>query len=235
MNKITIIISIAAGVFCAVLSVMGADIFDAAYKIVIIAALLFTCSRVFAGAVKRGGESPLLAGALGLGLLLVSEVYSFAYIYLLKGGAEDITVSNYSRPCAYLFFLLALLSLMKNAKALRMAASVIATAAMGVIFYAVIADRPLLLYNSALSVAILCVLPAVCLLVQAKEAKAIACSILALCGLDIVNRLLILFDPGWHWHDMAVVLYPVVYIWIGRAMLGLRRIDAAESEVKDIG
>lgn len=90
------------------------------YRILIIAALLFSCSRAFAAAVKSGDRGALLTAALGMGTFAVNEIYVFAYIYLLRGDASDITVANYSRNCAYLFFIAAVLLLLPGAgKALR--------------------------------------------------------------------------------------------------------------------
>ena len=188
------------------------------YRLVIIAALLFCSSCVFTGAAKRGGI-PLLSGALGLGLLAVSELYTFAYIYLLQGESIDITVSNYIRPCAYLFIMLTVLEQLssKRVNILRKLLSALSIAALLLIFYSVIANNLVLLSYSALSIAALCILSAVFLLLKSK--RLFALSVIAFCLLDIANRLMVLYPPGWLWHDMVLVFYPPVYLWLGWALL----------------
>jgi hypothetical protein len=177
---------------------------------------------VFTGVAKQGGI-PLLAGALGLGLLVVSELYTFAYIYLLQGESIDITVSNYSRPCAYLFFMLTLTQLahFKQRKILRIVINALSAVLIILIFYAVVADSLVLLNFSTLFIAFLCILPAIFLLIKSK--CMFACSVIVFCCLDIANRLMVLYPPGWLWHDMVFVFYPPVYLWLGWTLLKLCR------------
>jgi hypothetical protein len=231
LNK-KLIVGFALSAVYIVMSLTGIAGLDAGargifYRIIIIAALLLSCFPVFREAVKSKGGI-ILAGALGLGLLAVNEVYSFAYIYLGQGGAEDITVSNFSRPCAYLFFILAVTSLypsfMKTGKGLKTGVGIVSTIAALIIFYGVIANQPSFLYYSALAIAILCALSAVFLLFgSVRNHKIFACSILAVCLLDSANRLLIIYTPGWLWRDIVIALYPTAYLWFGAVLLSLKK------------
>jgi len=221
MKKVFIIVAALSGlyIFLALTGLAGLDTETGGilYRLVIIAALLFVCSCVFTGAAKQGGI-PLLTGALGLGLLAVSEIYTFAYIYLLQGENIDITVSNYSRPCAYLFFMLTLTQLLhlKQRKILRIVISTVAAVLIISIFYAVVADNLVLLNYSTLFIAVLCILPAIFLLIKSKSM--FACSVVVLCCLDIAHRLMVLYQPQGLWQDF-IVFYPLIYLWLGWALL----------------
>ncbi|MDR1465150.1 MAG: hypothetical protein LBJ11_07630 [Oscillospiraceae bacterium] len=184
------------------------------YRAVILAALLYACCRAFWTIIKTGVTDTLLAAALGLATFAVNELYSFAYIYLLRGSAMDMTVGNYSRNCAYLFFTAAVFSLFPSFhKIPRISVSALSATAILLIFYGVVAGNSTLLYYSALAVVLLCILPTVYLIIKGnRPAKAFGLAILAIGILDSANRLLILFDPGWHWRDMALAFYPVMYL-----------------------
>ena len=206
------------------------------YRIMIIAALLYACSRAFAGAAREGGDRIHLTGALGLGTFAVNEIFLLAYIYLLKGAPSDITIGNYSRNCAYLFFMAVVLSLIESPakRMLRIRISMFSFAATAVILYAVITNDPRLLYDSALALVILCVLPTIRLLFHSykikklKSARIFAYSILAVSVLDSLNRLLIIYSPGWYWRDIILAFYPTVYLMIGFSLTALRK-EAADN------
>ena len=199
------------------------------YRLIIIAALLLSCSRAFAGA-GRGGA--LLAGALGLGAFAVFEIYSFAYIYLYGGSPADLTVGNYTRNCAYLFFMAAALYLIppvfKAHKAIRAVLGVGSSVALGFIFYAIIASNYPLLAYSALAITVLCLLSAVVLI---KHSRLFAISIIVVCLLGTASRLLLMTDynMGWHLRDTLISLYPAAYLLIGYALTRLRK-EAANNE-----
>ena len=221
MKKVFVIVTALSGLYIifALTGLAGLDT-DAGgiiYSLVIIATLLFVCSCVFTGAARHGGI-PLLAGALGLGLLAVSELYTFAYIYLLQGESIDITVSNYSRPCAYLFFMLTLTQLLhiKHRKIPRIVISTMAAVLVILIFYAVVTDNLVLLNYATLLIAVLCILPAILLLINTKSM--FACSVIVLCCLDIAHRLMVLYQPQGLWQGF-IVFYPLIYLWLGWALL----------------
>jgi len=198
-----------------------------ALRAVTLAVLVYICVHAFRGALSGGDSNAALTGALGLGTLAVSEVYAFCYIYLQHGSARDITLGNYSRNCAYLFFIASLICLipdtLKSGRLLRISANALSPISILLIFYGVITGNPHLLYYSALLMMVLCVLPAVVLLISGeKKAKAFSLAIITLSILDSLNRLLIIFDPGWHWRDMIIALYPAVYLFAGFALPQLK-------------
>ena len=234
MNKKLWLITTLTAVYIA-LCAAGIAGFDAGsagvmFRLLTIAALIFAVSRAFTGAAGRGGDGAALAGALGLGLLAAGEVYTFCHIYLLGGMAEDITVGNYSRNCAYIFFLSAVLYLLsKTLKWAKRAAGGLSAAAILCIFYGVVADNAAVLYYAALVMMVLCGLACVyALIIGNRETKAFALSLLALCLLDSANRLLILFNPGWLWRDIVVAPYPLAYIFISAGLLKLREVTDNE-------
>ena len=220
-----------------ILSALGVAGISAAsgvfYRMFVIANLLYSAVLVFTHAISLGDRDALFTGALGLGTLAVNEVYSFAYIYILHGSPIDITVGNYSRNCAALFFIVAVLFLvlppMKLEKALRVVVSVFSSAAAMLIIFAIIVGNSDMLYYSALTIVCLCVLLSVYLLCQSFKikqlgtAKAFSCSIIALSILDTVNRILIIFRPGLYLSDIIHSLYPLVYLWIGFGLINLRK------------
>ncbi|GHV13858.1 hypothetical protein FACS1894219_09220 [Clostridia bacterium] len=220
MNKrVLLILSLALTVLYAAISAAGYGVSGEYggifYRLIIIAALIYTCVCIFFVIVKKGVTDTLMGAALGLGTFAVNELYSFAYIYLLQGGASDITVGNYSRNCAYLFWMAAVFSLLPSFnKVLRTVVSTLSAGAILLVFYGVVAG------NSALAVALLCILPAVYLTVKGdKTAKAFGLAVIAAGVLDSANRLMILFDPGLHWRDIILAFYPAVYLALGFASL----------------
>lgn len=205
---------------------LDAEIHGIVFRLAVIAALLYAVTRAFAGVAKRGIEGAVLAGVLGLGMLAASEVYTFCHIYLLGGGAEDITVAHYSRPCAYLFFITAVLPGLLSRKVFQRTVGVVASVSVLSVFAAVIANAPVLLGYADLLLAAVCILPAIVLLtVGGREGKGFALSLIALCVVDSANRLLILMGSGQLWRDIAVSLYPIAYILI---CTGLRRLGKTE-------
>jgi len=197
------------------------------YKLVIIAALLGACALALKGAGSTGKRIATLTGALGLGLFAVTEVFAFAYLTLLHGSELDITVANYSRNCAYLFFLAALLYLVpesaKGRKPLQVVASGLSALAIVFILMGVVLNNPELLYYSALLMMVLSVASAIYLIITGNRGvRLFAASVIAMSILDSIHRLLIIFDPGWYWHDITLLLYPVAYLFIGFALLTLR-------------
>jgi len=225
-----LLISLAPAAAYIILSIAGLGLSGATggilYRALIIAYLLYACVLAFKGA-RRGGEA-VLAGALGLGLIAVNEVYLFSYLYLLQGDAADITVANYARNCAYLFFLAVLMYMLPKAargrNVLLIGATAVSAAAMLGILYGVVANNPESLYYSALTMMVLSVLCAVYLLIAGrKAARPFAVSVIALSVLDTAYRLLTipLFALGWHWRDIVVSFYPAVYLLIGFALICL--------------
>lgn len=242
MNRIVFFITSALTAVYVALSIMGIagvsnEAGGFAYRLITIAALIYACSRLFASVVTHpaasrhpseegnlGADNTLFAAALGLGTFAVNEIYVFAYIYLLKGSAEDVTVGNYSRNCVYLFFIAAVFFLLpKIGKALRICVSILSAGAAFLIFTGVVTDNAKMLYYSALTLMLLCVLSAAVLLkTGGKDAKILALSIIAVSVLDSANRLLLLYNPGWHWRDIVLAFYPAVYLIIGAASMRLK-------------
>jgi len=200
-------------------------------QIITIAVLLFAFVLVLRGTGLITNRIAALTGALGLGLLAATEIYSFAYFYLMHGNAADITVANYSRNCAYLFFLAAILYLLQNKRGrslcLQIVAGIISVLAIVLIFIGVITGDPRVLYYSALVMMVLCVLSAVYLIIKGrKDAKLFALFIIFMCVLDSVHRLLIIYCYTWYQANIALLFYPVVYLLIGISLYRL------EEEVK---
>jgi len=234
LNKIFLLISIGLSAIYVALSESGIAGIETEsggllYRLIVIAALLFCCVRAFGGA---NGGGAALAGALGLGVFAVNEVYAFAYIYLLGGNAGDVTVANISRNCAYLFFLTATLRLIPRApKFLRAVLSALSSVAMLLIFYGVIADIHAILYYPALGIMVLCTGFAVYLLIRGdKPARIFAGSVIAVGLIDSLNRILVIFDFGHHWRDVVLSLFPPAYLLICFALIGLKREEEASYE-----
>jgi hypothetical protein len=201
------------------------------YKIVIIVHLLFACSLVFK---EAGNRVTMLIGALGLGLLAVNEVFLFAYIHLFNGSTLDITVANYSRNCAYLFFLAALLSLLPPAlkwkKVNQIGANGLSAAVIILIFYGVLTDQANLLYYAAITMMVLCTASALLLLAgKNRNATLFAISIIIACVLDAAYHIFSLLNNlnlSWYWQDIVMSLYPAVYLFIGFALIRLKEEEA---------
>jgi hypothetical protein len=196
------------------------------FKLITIATLLYACCLPFWGRGKAGGRVAL-TGVLGLGLLAVNEVFSLAYIYLLHGDAADITVRNYSQNCAYLFFMAVVLyslpESVRGKRILQISVNTLSVISMCCIFYGDIAGNAKLLYYPALLMMILCVWCATYLLISGtRYAKPFAVWVIAACALDSLNRVLIIFDLGWQWHDLVLSLYPIANLFIGFALTRLR-------------
>lgn len=205
------------------------------YRLIIIAALLFSCVRAFAGAGQRGA---VLAGALGLSAFAVFEIYSLAYIYLLNGSPADITVSNYTRNCAYLFFMAAVGYLappvFKAYKTIRAILNAVVSAVTILIFYAVIADHYPLLAYSVLTITLMCLLSAVLLFCQlcrgeqCSSVRLFAGAIIMFCLLDTAYRLLIMFGGTGYLRDVITAFKPAAYLLIGCALTRLKTPGSAE-------
>ena len=200
------------------------------YRLIIIATLIFSCSR----SIKASGKNvAVLAGVLGLGSFVLFEIYSFAYIYLYGGKTTDITVSNFTWNCGYLFFIVAALYLtppvFKAHKVFRTALGVISSAAIVMIFYSIVDNDYHLLVYSELLVTIVCLLTMIVLL---KNYRLLAASIIFLCLLSMTGRLLLIYDTGWNLRDFVISLYPAVYLLVGWALIDIDRsgVEAAEHE-----
>ncbi|MCL2222303.1 MAG: hypothetical protein FWC20_08355 [Oscillospiraceae bacterium] len=231
MNKKLLLTLIPAAIYV-VLSIAGFGLSGRfgglVYRLVIIVYLLYACVLVWRGA-AGGGRETVFTGALGLGLFAVREIYHLVYVYLLGGYSGDITVGNYIRNCAYLFFMAALLCsispTVKGKKIIQIGASALSAGAIFCILYGVLSGNPYLLYYSALAMVVMAVLSAVCLLItRERKAKTFAWSVIAVCALDTIYRLLTLpaFAPGWHWRDIAVSFYPAAYMLLAFALIRLR-------------
>ena len=204
-------------------------------QIITIAVLLFAFILVFRRTGLITNRIAALTGALGLGLLAATEIYSFAYFHLMHGDAADITVANYSRNCAYLFFLAAILYLLTEqdkrgrSLCLQIVAGIISVLAIVLIFIGVITGDPQVLYYSALVMMVLCVLSAVFLIVKGnRDARLFAFSVIIVCVLDSIHRLLIIFCHTWYQADIALLFYPVVYLLIGFSLYRLEEEPKAD-------
>ena len=234
MNKKFLLFLIPAAMYV-VLSIAGLGISGRAgtiiYRAVIIVYLLLACTLAFKGAGRGEHMNPaVLIGALGLGLFAVNEIYLLAHIYLLGGNARELTVANFARNCAYLFFMAAILSLSpadaRWKKHITAAMNILSTAAIIIILYGIVADNPYVLYYSALILVSLSIWSALCLLLhKAQKTKPLAYAVIAVCVIDTANLLMYIFTPAWHWHDIVVSLYPVVYLLLGFSLFHLREGD----------
>lgn len=205
------------------------------YHALTIVVLLYVCIRCISDIVKRNSKNVLFFGTLGLCSLAVNEIYTFVYLYIWQGSPTDITISNYSRNCVYLFFVPTILMLVLLPQRIENIAkksiSAVSFAAILLIIYGVIIGNPKLVYYPAISLAVLCALPAAYLFIQSikikrlENTKLFACSMLALSILDSLNRLVLLFEPGWYWGDIVRSFYPPVYLLIGFGLIRLGRAD----------
>jgi hypothetical protein len=195
--------------------------------IITVCVLLVVCVRVFKGTSKAAGGS-FFAGAFGLGTFAVNEVYSFFYLYIFRGNEADITVAHFNRNCAFLFFIAALLLLLRGDEklisAIKYGVGSVSSITAVVIFYAVLIDNPDLLYYPALVNLLLCTALTVYVFFQAPRGnvvRAFACSIAAVYLLESAHRLMIIYPVSPLWHDIAVSLYPLAYIFFGLTLLRL--------------
>ena len=198
------------------------------FRLIIIVVLLFSCSRVFSVEIFKQG-SALLAGALGLGVLVIFELFSFAYIYLYSGEHTDITISIYTRNCAYLFFLTAVIILIppvfKSYKTIRFATCIFASFSIAIIIYAIIINSSILLVYSTISIKILCFIAATVLYFKEKKnnpVRLFTISVRVICFLEMAEQLLILYGNIWNLRDIIISFYPVVYFLIGYALVCIR-------------
>lgn len=239
-NKIAIVIAFICPLIYIALSLTGftgisSPYSEIVYRVITILSLLYVCVGVLKEVIKQKGTGAALPGVLGLGVLLVNEVYTFAYLHILQGKAADITVSNYSRNCGYLFFISAVLLLVvlpkKNGNIIKKVIGTISTLEMLLIFYGVIKSNAAVLYYSAMSLAILSTLCSLCLIIQSfkinnmEYVRNFACSILVLGLLDSLNRLLVIFHFEWEWRDIFLAFYPPIYLFIGLSLLALQKKD----------
>jgi hypothetical protein len=132
-----------------------------------------------------------------------------------------------------LFFIAAVLLLLPNAgKLLKIITSVLSTAVILAIFYGIVANNEELMYYPALILVSLCILLTIALLIKGiKTSRFFAVRVLSVGVIDSLNRLTVLFPPGWHWRDIILSLYPAIYLIFIPALLGLRVIK----EVRDSG
>lgn len=244
MNRISTIWLVVAALTVAYVTLSGLGITgletgtgEAVYRLIVIAALSFSCARVFAGRAVQ--TDAVLAGVLGLAALAIFEIYSLAHLYLLGGSPTDITLNSYNRNCAYLFFMSAVAltvpPVSKARTAFRAVLGTIASAVTVLIFYTVLVANHWLLYWCVLIMSALCSLSAVFLLwlshgkgrphaVQDPHgAKFFAVSLAAFCLLDTVSRLLVINDFGPRWREIVAAFYPGTYLLIGFALIRLRK------------
>ena len=197
------------------------------YKFIVIAVLLFSCYHAFSGLFKSGGAM-FLAGALGLALLTVYEIFSLSYIYLWGGNINDISVIAYTRNCAYLLFLTGILFPLPVSALFRKIFSIVSTvAAVFVLISVVIADRQLLQISSAVLM-LLCLGFAVMLLYHSmkcpelKSNKLFAVSIIIFCLHEVAYILLINLFSLQVLYGIMLSFYPAIYFFIGIALAALR-------------
>ena len=232
-NKKIVIIFIALTVLYWILCLSGvagtaAALGGMVHYIVCVCILLIVCFRVFIGAAGAGG-GPFFAGAFGLGTLAVNEVYSLVYLYVWRGDSADITVAHFNRNCALLFFIAALLALLrgteKRVSVIKFGAGVISCVPVALIFYAILINYPPLLYRPALINVVLCISLSVCVFFQnprSNASRAFACSVSAICALESAYRLMIIYNAGPLWRDFVDSFYPLAYIFLGLALLCMR-------------
>ncbi|MCL2088862.1 MAG: hypothetical protein FWH14_05225 [Oscillospiraceae bacterium] len=260
--RIFLIVSVAMTLLYALL--IWLDIIDVegqfggiGYHLIVIAVLVFSCSRAFADAFKHGNGAAGRAGAasptgedntaihnyhglifltatLGLVTITVFEIFSFAYIYLWEGSLSDITIGNYTRDCAYLFFIAAL-SIPFSGIFRKVLGIVSAFAAVFALCSVVIAERWFMFSSSA-------VLMLLCLFCAAaswyhslknpglKQTGAFACAVIAICLLEIAKFLLIRLFSVEVLYGMVISLYPAIYLLLGMTLVSLpaRKPDGEE-------
>ena len=196
------------------------------YRLVIIIVLVFSCSRVFAGA---GWDDTVLAGILGLCAFAIYEIYIFAYIYLFRGDFNDLTINNYTRSCAYLFFLIATINLippiLKSYKIIRATVGVITSIAIGMIFYAIVSNNYLILTLSTVAVTTLCFIASIILFFHNKNGKAerlFSVAVIIIYLLGAANQILLFANIGGSLLDSVISFYPGAYFLLGYALVRLR-------------
>jgi hypothetical protein len=228
------------------------------FQLVSISVLIYACSRVFAGAaVKTESCSPsrrdydrIVIGMLGLVTMTVSKIYEFCYIYLLRGYTSDITISTFSRNCAFLFFIAALINIRnetKNHPSSRLSNAVLRgsdtliisiLSVISVLFtlYAVVSDNiTMLLFSSSALLLIVLVLAVILLQKGCRHIKAFAASIIALSLLEATNRLFIYYHVDGSLLNMVLALYPVVYLFICYSLLAVNCLANNKGAVNENG
>ena len=201
---------------------------DMAIYVITVCVLLLVCVRVFMGA-AGAGNSPFYAGAFGLCALAVSEVYAILYIYVWQGNPADITVAQFNRNCALMFFVAGLLALLRGTKkrvaVIKLGAGAISCVPPALVFYAILIDYPPLLYRPSLVNVVLCVSLSVYIFFQTPRNnanRAFACSVSAMVLLESAYRLLIIYNAVYLWRDLVDSLYPLVYVYLGINLLRMR-------------
>ena len=210
---------------------MGIDSFDWVYMLARIAVLTYASARCFKRALRLGDRDALFTGALGLGVLTMSEIFLFAKTLAGERGQGGLIISDYSDAGSYLFFLavtaMLLIPPVKWEKALRAGM----TAASGVIIlvtlYSVLVNSEKLLYITVAATALLCVLLSAYLLAQTrrvrllKTAARFAASMIFLGVLDLALYLLAFFG-NLHAAGVLASLYLPSFFFIGEGLMRLR-------------
>ena len=248
-TKIILIVAIALSVLYSVLSGFGfggtqTDTGGLVYQLIIVAALIFACSLVFTGidhpvasrhpsTEGNKGNEAFIAGTLGLSLLFVFELYTFAYIYLYGGEHTDITINNYIRNCVYIFFIVAISYLtppvFKAHRVIRGLISIITSCAVFFIFYAVLTYNQILIAYSALTIKAFCLIAATVLFRRIKRGHPVrlfSFSVRIMCFLEAVEQLLVMYGNIWNLRDIIISFYPLMYILIGYALVNIHNVGS---------
>jgi len=204
------------------------------YRLIIIVTLLFSCSLAFIG-LRKETNSAIIAGALGLGMLFIFEVYSFIYIFLLKGEYGDITINNYIRSCSYLLFITATIYLtppvFKTHKILRLISGILSSCVVASVFYAVITNNLILLLYSSIAIKISCIIAATILYLRTPKchpARLFSVPLRIICFLETIDQILIFYGNIWYLREIIITFYPAMYLLIGYAFLKLCAIPEME-------
>ena len=242
-TKIIFVVAAVLSVLYAVLSGLGIAGIQSytgglIYRLIIISVLFYSNLCVLKNILHKPVKNEaFIAGALGLGMLLVFEVYSFIYIYLYDGQHTDITISNYIRNCVYLFFLVAISYLtppiLKSYKTIRFILGITSTFLLFIIFFAVIINSYTLLAYGSLIIKIFCFIVATVLFFKVKKghpARLFSISVRLICLLETAQQLLFIYGNIWDLYDIFISFMPLVYLLFGYTLIQLQNIGEEHYE-----
>ena len=203
------------------------------HDIIIIAVLIYACYIALAETVRHSDGSALLIGTLALNAFAINEIYLFAYRYLLKANIADITVADFSRSCAYLFLISAIVLLVrfpkKIEKPLNTAIGFVSGMATLLIIYDIAANNGASLHYFKHLIVTICFSLAVFLLIQSFKIESLnrawgfALSVMAMCVIDTLYRSIYIFNiPAPYLQNVVISLFSLIYLSIALSLLKLK-------------
>ena len=225
-----------------ILNLLDAGDFSGIFLIFRISVLLYAVVVVFKTAIKIDDRKAIFTGALGLGILTLSEILTLTSIFI-KDENNSINIADYNDVASYLFFLSAIVFLLytqgESHKILKYELTIISGAVIFATIYSVAINSITMIYIIMLSMAFICAVLSSYLLYQSKKIKSLkiasrfAYSMLCLCALDMLLYIFLVTGNG-NLTSIFTAFYLPAYFFIAEGLMSLRnQLPVTESVVSD--